>query len=304
MKPEIEPIRRASRQIVRELHLLDGKLCIEGHTISECHLLTELDSLGRATATELGERLVLEKSTMSRLVNGLLRRGFIQSSKDPADARRRLLNLTGSGRKGLERINAYSNKQVSGALDYTTPEQRQQVVEGLDRYARSLRYARLGGEHRIRPIRPRDNPAVARIIREVMTEHGAVGCGYSILDAEVDDMYEAYPSPQAAFFVVEYRRKVLGCGGFGPLKGGDEGTCELRKMYFRPELRGYGMGTRLMGVILEQARQAGYSRCYLETLENMSQARQLYLKHGFKAIRHSMGDTGHSACNRFMLLEL
>ena len=70
MKAEISPIRQASRQIVRELHLLDGRLCIEGFTFSECHLLTELETLGQATATELGERLVLEKSTVSRLVNG------------------------------------------------------------------------------------------------------------------------------------------------------------------------------------------------------------------------------------------
>lgn len=304
MKDEIESIRSASRQIVRELHLLDGKLCIEGFTFSECHLLTELKSLGQASATELGERLVLEKSTMSRLVNSLLRRAYIVSNKDPGDARCRLLSLTAKGQKGLQKINAYSNRQVDQALDYVSPDDRQRVVDGLGRYARSLRYARIGSEFRIRRIRSQDNPAVAQIIRQVMTEFGAVGCGYSIGDAEVDAMYQAYPSPEAAFYVVEHQNKVLGCGGFAPLTGGEAGVCELRKMYFTKELRGSGLGTRLMGIILDQARAAGYALCYLETLESMSQARALYLKHGFKAIRHSLGNTGHSSCNRFMTLEL
>jgi hypothetical protein len=35
------------------------------------------------------------------------------------------------------------------------------------------------GSHRIRLIRPEDNPAVAQIIRQVMNEFGAVGCGFS-----------------------------------------------------------------------------------------------------------------------------
>ncbi len=50
------------------------------------------------------------------------------------------------------------------------------------------------GGYKIRPIRPEDNPAVAQIIRQVMTEFGAVGCGFSIEDDEVDSMFEAYPA--------------------------------------------------------------------------------------------------------------
>jgi putative acetyltransferase len=158
--------------------------------------------------------------------------------------------------------------------------------------------------HRIRLIRPEDNPAVAQIIRQVMTEFGAVGCGFSIEDAEVDSMFEAYPVPDSAFFVIERDDRLLGCGGVGPLAGGGQGVCELRKMYFLHELRGSGLGTRLLKVLLNAARDAGYTSCYLETMDNMSQARQLYLKHGFKLIESPLGNTGHGSCNRFMAIEL
>ena len=53
-------------------------------------------------------------------------------------------------------------------------------------------------------------------------------------------MYAAYQSEGAAYYVVELDGKVLGCGGFASLAGGDHLTCELRKMYFKPELRGLG----------------------------------------------------------------
>lgn len=156
----------------------------------------------------------------------------------------------------------------------------------------------------IRPIQAADNAAVANIIRTVMTEFGAVGCNFSISDPEVDAMYEAYPPPAAAFFVVEAEEAVLGCGGMGPLAAGPPDVCELRKMYFLSELRGTGMGTKLLAVILAAARQAGYQRCYLETLGNMSAARRLYVSHGFEPIDAPLGDTGHSGCNNWMIKPL
>ena len=159
-------------------------------------------------------------------------------------------------------------------------------------------------EFTLRAIRRDDNPQVAAIIRDVMTEFGAVGCNYSIADPEVDAMFEAYPAPMAAFFVVERDGLLLGCGGMGPLAQGEPGVCELRKMYFRPELRGSGMGSRLLAGILEAARAAGYRLCYLETLDNMEAARRLYLRHGFSFIDRPLGNTGHSGCNTWMVREL
>ncbi|MCU0989122.1 MAG: GNAT family N-acetyltransferase [Xanthomonadales bacterium] len=156
----------------------------------------------------------------------------------------------------------------------------------------------------VRPIRPGDNAAVAGIIRQVMTEYGAVGCNFSIADPEVDAMCEAYPAPEAAFYVVERDGRVLGCGGMGPLTGGPPGVCELRKMYFLPELRGAGVGSRLLLLILDAARAAGYDRCYLESLGSMREARRLYLRHGFEVIDAPLGNTGHSGCNSWMVRDL
>ena len=156
----------------------------------------------------------------------------------------------------------------------------------------------------IRLIEKSDNAVIAEVIRLVMTEFKAVGCGYSINDSEVDDMYTAYASERSAFYVVELNKRVLGCGGFAPLTGAEQDTCELRKMYFKSELRGLGVGTRLLNLCLDEAASAGFRHCYLETMDNMEQAQNLYGKYGFKYLDKPMGDTGHSSCGTWMARNL
>lgn len=156
----------------------------------------------------------------------------------------------------------------------------------------------------IRPIAASDDAAIAAIIRRVMPEFGAGGDGFAINDPEVDWMCKAYATPHSTYFVVERDGIVEGGGGVAPLKGGDGGTCELRKMYFLPTLRGLGAGAALMTLCLDAARGFGFSQCYLETLHGMDAAMKLYGRTGFQRIETPLGDTGHGGCNTFYLLPL
>ena len=156
----------------------------------------------------------------------------------------------------------------------------------------------------IRPIEARDDTAVAHVIRTVMPEFGATGCGFAINDPEVDWMHRAYAAPRSAYFVVERGGLVQGGGGVAPLEGGDPDLCELRKMYFLPSLRGLGAGAAVMARCLEAARGFGFRRCYLETLTGMDAAMKLYERSGFRRIDGPLGSTGHGGCNTFYLLDL
>ena len=157
---------------------------------------------------------------------------------------------------------------------------------------------------RIRPIAPQDDAAVAAIIRTVMPEFGADGPGFAIHDPEVGHMCAAYSRPGAAYFVVEAGGRVLGGGGIAALEGGPESVCELRKMYFLPELRGLGAGEQLLRLCLVQAQRLGYARCYLETLVCMTSAQRLYEKLGFTRLQGPLGDTGHHSCDTWYARDL
>ena len=158
----------------------------------------------------------------------------------------------------------------------------------------------------IRKIVPADDAGVASIIRSVMTEFCCNREGFAIHDAEVSAMSAAYRGEDAEYYVVVEAGAVLGCGGFAKLAGtqADERTCELRKMYFRKELRGRGIGERLLRLLLERMAKAGYARCYLETTEQMLEARKLYERMGFTALGANLGATGHHGCDRYYLKDL
>ena len=156
----------------------------------------------------------------------------------------------------------------------------------------------------IRGIESRDDAAMAAIIRTVMPEFGASGEGFAINDPEVDWMSRAYGEPRHAYFVLEREARVLGGAGIAPLAGGNDDVCELRKMYFLPEARGLGAGAAMMARCLDAAREAGFARCYLETLCGMDAAMRLYERSGFRRIGGPMGATGHGGCNTFYLRDL
>ncbi len=156
----------------------------------------------------------------------------------------------------------------------------------------------------LRPIHATDDAAMAIVIRTVMPEFGATGDGFAINDPEVDWLSTAYAEPRCAYFVVEYEGVVMGGAGVAPLVGGEEGTCELRKMYFMPAVRGQGVGAAMMARCLDAARELGFRQCYLETLRGMDAAMKLYERSGFKRIPAPLGATGHGGCDSFYLRAL
>ena len=137
-----------------------------------------------------------------------------------------------------------------------------------------------------------------------MTSYGCIGDGYSIEDAEVDQMYQAYSDDRSIYYVVELNGTVVGGAGISHLAGADSTICELKKMYFLPEGRGYGLGRQLITQLVADARSMGYTSCYLETVTRMKAANHLYATCGFVQNETTIGNTGHGGCDTYYSLDL
>ena len=304
MEPLIKNLRVSLRKLVRELDVTKGIYKSTGYTYTECHIIIELEQYGMMTIKELGELLNADKSIISKAVNGLEKSGLVKQVKNETDSRQKPLILTQKGINEAARLNYEANKQVTDALSILKDEERDTVLKGIQAYSKALNRLRKQSEFEIRPIKKSDNKFMEKIIVDVMTEFGAVGEGYSIKDNEVRNMFESYNNNKSAYFVVTRGKEVLGGAGIGILPDADGDVCELKKMYFVPEIRGIGLGEKLMDLCLDAAREAGYKKCYLETLERMPQARGLYLKYGFKPVNGPVGCTGHFNCDNFYIRDL
>jgi putative acetyltransferase len=297
-------IRQHTRQLVRELDVVKGVYMDTGYTFTQCHILFELSAHKALNLISLAENLLIDKSNTSRTVKKLVELELIKSEKVTSDNRQKLFSLTAKGQKVLRSTIGLANKQVENALDNLSEQQQAQAIQGMALYANALRKGRLQSNHVIRPIQKQDNAPVARLIREVMTEFQAVGNGYSIVDPEVDEMYASYNNNRSCYYVIVLDKEVVGCGGIAPLTGGDKFTCELRKMFFLTETRGLGLGRRLLLLLMNEARKRNHKKCYIETLDRMSLANDLYRESGFELLNRPIGNTGHSSCNRWYLMHL
>ncbi|WP_418498762.1 GNAT family N-acetyltransferase [Flagellimonas sp.] len=160
------------------------------------------------------------------------------------------------------------------------------------------------GNAKIREIQPEDNEQVAKVIRKVLEDMGVPKVGTAYADKALDDMYAEYGVPNATYFVVEHDGKIIGCAGIAQLQNFEGNVCELQKMYFLEEARGKGIGSEMIQICLQRAKEYGFDACYLETMPYMEAAQKLYKKNGFEYIDAPLGNTGHYSCPVWMLKKL
>jgi ribosomal protein S18 acetylase RimI-like enzyme len=90
-----------------------------------------------------------------------------------------------------------------------------------------------------------------------------------------------FPSKREAICLVELEGEHA-----GSLALTDEGDGEaaIRWFVFSPEVRGRGLGRRLLGEMLARAAELGYTQVSLETFSELEAAAHLYRDHGFEVV--------------------
>ena len=121
--------------------------------------------------------------------------------------------------------------------------------------------------------------------RELFQEY-AQSLGFSLcfqnFDKELAGLPGDYAPPEGRLLLAEYDGQFAGCVALHKL---DPGTCEMKRLYLRPQFRGKGLGRALADRIIADARQIRYHRMRLDTVEPvMKDAVAMYRKLGFKQV--------------------
>lgn len=104
----IRAFRRNLRRFER-LNQLANTTCCGGITLAQCHVLMEIESLAKTTTKQLSDNLMLDKSTLSRTIDGLKKQGFIKRESNPRDRRFTILSLTKKGIDKCKSLNTYND---------------------------------------------------------------------------------------------------------------------------------------------------------------------------------------------------
>jgi DNA-binding MarR family transcriptional regulator len=108
-------------------------------TNTQCHLLGELGRAGPLPLSELGARVFLEKSWVSRAVDAMVERGLVSKEPNPADARSWLVTLTAEGEHTVANLDRTLDEHADKLLETLTERERAAVEASLLLLMKALR---------------------------------------------------------------------------------------------------------------------------------------------------------------------
>lgn len=138
-KKEARAFRRILRRFER-VHrtLMEERDCCRDLTIAQCHPLLEIDEIGQTNLGELASRLNLDPSTLSRTVEGLVKRGLVERRPDEHDRRFVVLSLTAEGQRACDEINERNDRFYGEILPQLRQEEREKAIRFFDDLVRVL----------------------------------------------------------------------------------------------------------------------------------------------------------------------
>ena len=134
-------------------------------------------------------------------------------------------------------------------------------------------------------VRPAQTAEDVETVRALFLEYAAsleFDLAFQDFEREVASLPGDYAPPRGALLLGVDGATPAGCIALRPW--GDSDTCEMKRLYVRPAMRGKKVGVTLVARILDEARGRGYRRMRLDTVPGMETAIALYRAAGFRDI--------------------
>ena len=139
---QVKQFREYTRELECHLTVLNQSDCCQcGINESQCFLVVEIGRKPGISVKELAEAVGLDKSGISRGVEELVRKDYVNREPSKADRRCVVLTLTEKGKARFEKIENDMYLKFRNVLSYIEADQREQVLEALKIYNEACRKA-------------------------------------------------------------------------------------------------------------------------------------------------------------------
>ncbi len=134
----IHQFRDVIRNFDRELSVQNDASCCNGISVSQCHTLLEIEKNSEISVSELAHKLSLDKSTVSRTVEGLVNINLVDRVIPKENRRMAQINLTDSGKQVCSTINYSNDAYIKAVLKDFTREEREEFLRLFEKLTRNM----------------------------------------------------------------------------------------------------------------------------------------------------------------------
>lgn len=271
----IERVRSFNRAVTQRVGALQDHYLARNRSLGESRVLWEIGE-GGCDVRALRARLGLDSGYLSRLLRSLEDGGLVRVLPSATDRRVRTATLTRKGRNERARLDRRSDEVARSMLDPLSGTERERLIEAMREVERLLAVADL----RIDTVDPTD-PAAQLCLREYFAElDRRFSTGFDPARTTLPDPAEMRP-PSGEFLVATLHGRPVGCGG---LKFHDAEPTEIKRMWISSEVRGLGLGRRMLHALEDRARTHGDTVVRLDTNAALPEAIALYRSSGYHDI--------------------
>ncbi len=281
----VKAVRAFNRFYTQRIGVLDPYLDSD-FSLTEVRVLYELAHRDQPTATELARDLSLDGGYLSRILRRFESKGWLARVPSPADARQSLLKLTDAGHQAFAPLQQKSRDEAATLLAPLAEAERRKVIEALATAQRLLDAAAQPPATRtavLRDLRPGDMGWVVQQHAEIYwREYGWNSEFEGLVAGIAAELIKKFDPQWDRGWIAELDSERVG-SVFVVRKS--KTVAQLRMLILSDNARGLGLGSRLTDECLAFARAKGYRKMVLWTNSNLTAARDIYARRGFKLIK-------------------
>jgi DNA-binding MarR family transcriptional regulator/GNAT superfamily N-acetyltransferase len=271
----VQTVRAFARTVTERVGALSDSYLSRDRPLGAARVLWEIGPSG-AEVSEIRGRLNLDSGYLSRILRGLESERLIDLEPSALDGRSRRVQLTTRGRDERAVLDAHSDDFARSVVAPLTEREQEQLLSAMATVTTLLTAAAV----EFVVVDP-ETDAAQFCLREYFDEiNGRFETGFDPADAlptEPDSMR----APRGLFVVATLHGKPVGCGA---LKFHAGGLAEVKRVWISPDVRGFGLGRRMLGALEMHAAEHGASVIHLDSNAALTEAIALYRASGYEEV--------------------